>query len=132
MKRSLATLALVFLSIPMTALAQESNEEWLDDCRDHWGHYGSRARHCEIRELGMKPSKGPLRVEPGMNGGVEIIGWNRDSIAITARIQVNARTQNDAEAIARDIKIETAGGVVRVAGARSSSGRNQHWGVMFI
>ena len=121
------------LVIPTTALcAQESNEEWLDDCRDGWGDYGSRARHCEIRELGMKPSKGPLRVEPGMNGGVEIIGWNRDSIAITARIQVNARTQDAAEAIARDIKIEAAGGVVRVSGVRSSSGRHQNWGVTFI
>src|SRR5580765_1874448 len=117
MTRSLTALALVLLSIPATALrAQESNEEWLEDCHDRWGDYGSRARHCEIRELGMKPSKGPLRVEPGMNGGVEIIGWNRDSIAITARIQVNARTQDDADAIARDIKIETAGSVVRVTG----------------
>jgi len=133
MTRSLTALAVVLFSIPTTALrAQESDAEWLDDCRDGWGDYGSRARHCEIRELGMKPSKGPLRVEPGMNGGVEIIGWNRDSIAITARIQVNARTQDDAEAIARDIKIEAAGGVVRVTGARSSSGRHQGWGVMFI
>jgi len=133
MIRSLTALAVVFLALPATALrAQESNEEWLEDCHDRWGDYGSRARHCEIRELGMKPSKGPLSVEPGMNGGVEIIGWNRDSIAITARIQVNARTQDDAEAIARDIKIVAAGGVVRVTGARSSSGRHQNWGVMFI
>lgn len=133
MKRYLATLAVVLLSIPTTALrAQESNEEWLDDCHDRWSHYGSRARHCEIRELGLKPSKGPLRVEPGMNGGVEIIGWNRDSIAITARIQTNARTQDDAEAIARELKIEAAGNVVRVSRARSSSGRHQNWGVMFI
>ena len=80
----------------------------------------------------MKPSKGPLSVQPGMNGGVEIIGWNRDSIAITARIQANARTQDDAEAIARELKIEASGGVVRVSGARSSSGRHQNWGVMFI
>ena len=132
MIRVFIAVALVMV-IPTTALrAQESDEEWLDDCRDRWGDYGSRARHCEIRELGMKPSKGPLRVEPGMNGGVEIIGWNRDSIAITARIQVNARTQDAAEAIARDIKIEAAGGVVRVSGAHSSSGRHQNWGVTFI
>jgi len=133
MNRSLAALALVFFLTPLTALrAQESNEEWLDDCRDQWRDYSSRARHCEIRELGMKPSKGPLTVEPGMNGGVEIIGWNRDSIAITARIRVHARTQDDADAIAREIKIEAASGVVRVTGVRSSSGRYQNWGVMFI
>ncbi|HET9385742.1 MAG TPA: DUF4097 family beta strand repeat-containing protein [Gemmatimonadales bacterium] len=133
MKCSLAGFAAAFLLLPATLYAQDSNEEWLDDCRDGWGHSGSRARHCEIRELGMKPSRGPLSVQPGVNGGVEIVGWDRDSIAITARIQVHARTQDDAEAIAREIKIEVAGNVVRVSGARSSSGRNQHWGgVMFI
>jgi DUF4097 and DUF4098 domain-containing protein YvlB len=67
-----------------------------------------------------------------MNGGVEIEGWNRDSIAITARIQVNARTQDDAEAIARDIKIEAANGLVRVTGGPGPSGRHQNWGVVFV
>jgi hypothetical protein len=133
MRRSFIALAAVLAAVPASALrAQESNEEWLEDCRDGWGHYGSRARHCEIRELGMKPGKGPLSIQPGMNGGVEIIGWNRDSIAITARIQVNARTQDDAEAAARNIKIETSGNVVQLSGTPRSSGRNQHWGVMFI
>ena len=131
MIRVFAAVALALL-IPATASAQESDDEWLDNCQQDWKDYGSRARHCEIRELGMKPSKGPLSVEPGMNGGVEIIGWNRDSIAITARIQVHARTQDDADAIAREIKIEAASGVVRVTGVRSSSGRHQNWGVMFI
>lgn len=79
----------------------------------------------------MKPTKGALSVVPSMNGGVEIEGWNRDSIAISARIQVTARTREDAEAIARDIKIEAASGVVRVTG-RGQSGRNQHWAVTFI
>lgn len=133
MNRYLTALAVVTLALPVSALrAQESNAEWLDDCHDRYGDWGSRARHCEIRELGMKPTKGPLRVEPGMNGGVEIEGWNRDSIAITARIQVNARTRDDAEEIARDIKIEAANGLVRVTGGRGPSGRHQNWGVIFI
>src|SRR5262245_61136332 len=133
MNRYLTALAVVILAAPVSALrAQESDDEWLDDCRDHYGHWGSRARHCEIRELGMKPSKGPLSVEPGLNGGVEIEGWNRDSIAITARIQVNARTQADADAIARDLQIEAANGRVRVIGGRGPSGRHQNWGVVFI
>ena len=80
----------------------------------------------------MKPPKGPLSVEPGMNGGVEITGWDRDSIGVTARIQVQARTRDDAEAMARDLKIEAAGGAIRVTGGRGSSGRHQNWGVMFI
>jgi len=133
MNRWFATLALVLLAIPTTALrAQESNDEWLDDCRDRHGDWEWRARHCEIRELGMKPSKGALTVEPGLNGGVEIEGWNRDSIAITARIHVLARTQADADEIARDIKIEAGNGQIRVTGGPGYSGRHQNWGVLFI
>lgn len=133
MKRCFIALAVVLLAIPTTVLrAQESNEEWLDDCRDSHGDWESRARHCEIRELGMKPSKGALTVDPGMNGGVEIEGWNRDSIAITARIHVIARTQDDAEEIARGIKIEAAGGQIRVTSGPGYTGRHQSWGVMFI
>jgi DUF4097 and DUF4098 domain-containing protein YvlB len=133
MNRYLTALAVVTLAAPVTALrAQESDDEWLDECRHRHGDWGRRAKYCEIRELGMKPTKeGALRVEPGMNGGIEIEGWNRDSIAVTARIQASARTEQDAEAIARELKIEAANGVVRVTGGRSSS-RNQHWGVTFI
>lgn len=132
MTRYLAAFALAFI-LPASILgAQESDDEWLENCRDNWGDRGSRARHCEIRETGMKATGRPLTIEPGMNGGVEIIGWNRDSIAVTARIQVHARTQDDAESIARDIKIEASGGTVRAIGGRGPFGRNQHWSVSFV
>jgi hypothetical protein len=132
MTRDVAAIALAFVVFPSSALlAQESDEQWLEDCQD-WKDWGSRARHCEIRETGMKATGRPLSIDPGMNGGVEIIGWNRDSVAVTARIQVNARTTEDAEAIARDIKIEASGGTVRATGGRGPFGRNQHWSVSFV
>lgn len=133
MHRYLTAVALVVLVAPVASLrAQESDDEWLENCRDGGGDWGSRVRHCEIRETGMKPSKGPLSVEPGTNGGIEIIGWNRDSIGVTARIQVNARTSDDAEAIARDIKIEASNGVVRATGGRGPYGRHQNWSIYFV
>src|SRR5213592_2582264 len=113
--RHLAAVAVILLVLPTGLRAQDSDDEWLENCRDgRWGDWGQRARHCEIRETGMKATSQPLHIDPGMNGGVEIIGWNKsDSIAITARIQVNARSSSDAEAIARDIKIEASGGTIR-------------------
>jgi hypothetical protein len=132
MTRYLAALAVAVLIFPATLRAQESDDEWLDNCREGWGDWGSRARHCEIRETGMKPTGRPLSVEPGMNGGVEIIGWNKDSIAVTARIQVNARTMADADAIAKDIKIEASGGTVRATGGTGPFGRRQNWSVTFV
>ena len=135
MMRSLAAAALALLVLPVSSLrAQESDDEWLSNCRDRegWGDWGSRVRHCEIRETGMKATGRPLTIEPGMNGGVEIIGWNKDSIAVTARIQVNARSREDADAIARDIKIEASGGTVRATGGSGPFGRRQNWSVSFL
>src|SRR6266568_4155396 len=127
--RHLAAVAVILLVLPTGLRAQDSDDEWLENCRDgRWGDWGQRARHCEIRETGMKATSQPLHIDPGMNGGVEIIGWNKsDSIAVTARIQVHARTQDDADAIARDIKIEVSGGTVRATGGSGLLGRHQNW-----
>src|SRR6266581_528675 len=132
--RRLAAVAVILLVLPTRLRAQDSDDEWLENCRDgRWGDWGQRARHCEIRETGMKATSQPLHIDPGMNGGVEIIGWNKsDSIAVTARIQVHARTQDDADAIARDIKIEVSGGTVRATGGSGLLGRHQNWSVSFI
>jgi len=134
MTRYLTTALLAVFVLPVGLLrAQESDDEWLANCREGWGDWGARSRHCEIRETGMKVTAGgPLRVEPGMNGGVEIIGWNKDSIAVTARIQVNARSMSDADAIAHDIKIEASGGTIRATGGSGPFGRRQNWSVNFI
>ena len=135
MTRYFAVAALALLILPLSTLrAQESDDEWLSNCReDRWGDWGSRTRHCEIRETGMKATGRALTIDPGMNGGVEIIGWsNSDSIAITARIQIHARSSGDADAIARDIKIETSGGTVRATGGSSPFGRGQNWSVSFV
>jgi len=132
MFRYLAALFLAVVILPAAAKGQESDDEWLDNCREHWGDYDSRARHCEIRELGMKSVRGALTIDPGMNGGVDVFGWDKDSVAITARIQVNARTQGEADDIAREIKVETSGNTIKVTGGSASYGRRQHWGVNLV
>ena len=137
MVRFAAFLAIAALTIPNAALhAQDSDEEWLADChhnswRDSWRD--TRVRHCEIREAGLRPTaRGTaLTVDPGMNGGAEIVGWDRDSIAVTARIQVDARSDDDADAIASQVRIEAAGTRVRAVGP-APVGRRQSWSVSFV
>ena len=137
MVRFAAFLAVAALTFPIAAVrAQDTDDEWLDDCRhDSWhdSWRDSRVKHCEIRETGLRGAVrgGALTVDPGMNGGVDIIGWDRDSVSVTARIQVNARTADDAQAIARDIRIEASGRAVRAVGP-SPLGRRQSWSVSFI
>ena len=61
-----AAAALALLLLPVSTLrAQESDDEWLSNCREGWGDWGSRARHCEIRETGMKATGRPLTIDPG-------------------------------------------------------------------
>lgn len=130
MNRFGSALAVLSWILPAALAAQETDEEWLENCRDSWGER-SRARHCEIRETGLKPTGRPLSVDPGTNGGVYIVGWDSDSIAVTARIHVHARTEDDADAIAREIRIEAAGASVRAMGPRAT-GRREGWSVSFV
>ena len=131
MSRLVPLLALTALILPLASLAaQESDEEWLLRCRgSSWGDW--RARHCEVRETGLKATGKTLTVDPSMNGGVEIEAWDTDSIAVTARIQVGARTVEEADAIARDIRIDASGPTVRASGP-GSLGRHQDWAVNFV
>lgn len=135
MFRLLAATILAVVVLPVGMLhAQESDDEWLMNCRDNRRDWGiDRFRHCEIRDTGMRATGRPLSIDPGMNGGVEIVGWDKsDSIAITARIQVNARSEADADAIAHDIKIETLDGTIRATGGSGAVGRHQNWSVSFL
>jgi Putative adhesin len=131
MLRPIAALSFLLI-LPAALLAQQGDDDWLYHCEHNWGDWSARARRCEIRETGMKPGSGPLRVEPGMNGAVEIIGWDRDSIAVTARIQVQARGSDDADAMLRDIKIDASNNVVKATGGQGPFGRYQNWSVSFI
>jgi Putative adhesin len=131
MVRPAIALALVALALPSAALvAQRSNESWLRSCRERsWRE--SRAKYCEVRETGFKPTGRALTVDPAVNGGVEIIGWDDDSIAVTARIQVSAYSEDDGAEVARAIRIDARAGTVRAEGP-SSMGRHQGWSVSFI
>ncbi len=133
MVRFAAFVAVAALALPFFPVrAQDSDDEWLEDCH-HESWRDTRVKHCEIRETSLKPTaKGTaLTVDPGMNGGADIVGWDRDSVAVTARIQVHARSEDEADAIARQIRIEAAGATVRAVGP-DPAGRRQSWSVSFV
>jgi Toastrack DUF4097 len=123
----------VSLSVALTALAaasvaaQSDPQQWLDRCRhDDWG---DRSRVCEVRETGMRPGGGTLTVDPAENGGVAVYGWDRDSIAVVAKIQASARTEEAAQRLAADVRVEAAGQAIRASGP--ATGSREHWSVSF-
>jgi len=103
-------------------------DDGYDSCRDRdWGG-GSRAHYCEIRNTGFKAG-GALSVDPGENGAIRVSGWDRDSVAVIVKVQAQARTDEDAQAIARAVRITAAGGTLRAEGP-ATSGR-ESWSVSF-
>jgi DUF4097 and DUF4098 domain-containing protein YvlB len=123
-------LSALALSRPPHLSAQTDDARWLKECQaDHSGS-DDREQFCEVRHAGFKPSGGMLTVDPDENGGAEIVGWDRDSVAVTMRIQAGAGTDEDAQALAKGITLKAAGSTVQVDGP--SSGRHQHWSVELV
>ncbi len=106
--------ALLALGAATTLAAQHDAARWLADCRS--GDWGDRPRACQVRETGMRPAAGVLTVDPGQNGGVAIYGWDRDSIAVVAKIEASARSDKDAGRLLDQVRIEAAGSSIRATG----------------
>jgi len=135
---ALAALALLpLLARPAEAQRRDRDRErdrrsWAERCEDNdWGD-DNRARHCETRALGARGAAiagRTLRIDGGGNGGVEVEGWDRDSVDVQANIGVTARTEEDAAEIARAITVELKDGVLSADGPASRRGAS--WWVSF-
>lgn len=99
-----------------------------DPCREMWGD-DDRARVCQTRALGAKGLRA-LRVDPGSNGGAEVDAWDRDSIAVEARVLSYARSDSDAEALNRQVTVALTNGVLRADGPTTR--RSDGWAVIFV
>jgi hypothetical protein len=90
-----------------------------DQNHTNWG-WGHQEHACEMRSITI-PRPDKLSVS-SMNGGIHILGENRQDIAIEARIESWANSSSEAADILREIQIETAGGTIH------DKGTNFHWG----
>ena len=124
----LASLALLLLAAPLSA--QRSDEEWLDRCeRGDWGDY-RRERHCTVKVTTFRPGSGAIRVDPGSNGGVSIIGWDRSEAEVHMRVQAYASSRGVARDIAEEISIDRDGNTVTADGPEPD--RREGWHVEFV
>jgi DUF4097 and DUF4098 domain-containing protein YvlB len=125
---ALATLA-VTASAQRDGSQRQSAQDWLADCRRgdrEWSR--DREQACDVRETTLPARGGRLNVDGGENGGVAVYGWDRNEIKIVAKIQAQARSRSDAEALLRDIAVRTSSDI-RAEGPRN--GRNESWSVSF-
>jgi hypothetical protein len=81
------------------------------DCSDGWDSRGwrngrNRERACVIRELTL-PATGSLVVDAGPNGGVDIMGWERDEVLVRAKVQAWGADEQGALETAEAVTIRT-------------------------
>ncbi|HXY32357.1 MAG TPA: hypothetical protein VEI06_16765 [Gemmatimonadaceae bacterium] len=117
------------VAMPLAAQRERDARDWVSRCQD-WNGGDDSERYCEVRQSAMKPTGKAIRADAGENGGVEVQGWDRDSIAIEARIQTNARTLDDAKKIASQVRIVSTDGSIRAEGPMT--GHREWWSVSFV
>lgn len=133
--RSLAILAL--LVSPTIVRAQVSQEErdaeWLRNCLDD-GRYSndSRGRACEVRAVPVKLSGRSISIDGQRNGGIRVIGWDGDSVRVSARIQAQAPTDAIAKAMLPRIHVITDGRGVRAEGPDMEREDDTGWSVSYV
>ncbi len=82
---------------------------------------------CEVRDQTM--GAGPLTVDAGQNGGIQVEGWDRNEIRVQAVIRTNARTEARAKEMAAAVQIQVGGG--RVTATGPEAGRREWWSVSY-
>lgn len=132
--RALIALAIIALSRPVQAQrgTDYDDRHWLDNCRDSWGDRDrDRGHDCEVRPVSVRLSGHSLDIDGRENGGIRVVGWNGDSVRVTARLQANAHDDASARDLLKDVKIVADGGRIRAEGPREW-GRNESWSVSYI
>jgi hypothetical protein len=105
---------------------QPSQGDWqTSDCNDspHRGGWSDRARACEVRRTTLVLSGRHLGVT-GKNGGITIVGEDRNDVAVEARVETWAGTEADASNLLHEVRIDTSQDQIRDHGPEAHSGHN--------
>lgn len=121
-------MALVLLATaPGDAQSRLGRQSWNRDCERDGGR--DHERFCRTSESVIQSPSGVLTIDGRTNGGVSVFGSNRRDVLIRARIQAHARTEERAEAIAREVRIRTDGGRIYADGPETE--RRESWSVSY-
>jgi len=126
--RSVLIAALV-ASTGIAVLAQKDKvkEKSLTCREDSWSD--RLVNNCEIREQTLALSGGTIAIDGKPNGGVSVKGWDQNQVLVRARVQAAAPTAAEAEALGRQIRIETSGAKIFASGPESK--RDYQWNVSY-
>ena len=118
--------AVSVLILPRGLAGQQTDARWLERC----GDYGDRGREvfCEVRNVSVSAT-GSLDIESD-NGVIEIAGADQSDVRLRARVRAWADSREEAQALARSVRIQIDGGDVRASGP--STRGDEGWQVDFV
>jgi len=91
--------------------------------------FGHQEKVCELRRTTLPVANGKINVS-GKNGGIEVIGEDRQNIALEARVIVQSSSREKAESLQHEIKIVTDG-AIRAEGPAMFGWFGSSWSVNF-
>jgi hypothetical protein len=124
---ALAGLVAALPAVAQVGVARRGQEKPLS-CDERGYNQNKLVTHCEMREqtLGFA---GRLSVDPGVNGGVSIKGWDRADVMMRAKVEAAAEDALGAKALASQISLNFSAGQVSALGPEQ--GKGQNWSVSY-
>lgn len=101
-----------FTTAACTSSDGDSDGGWL---------FGRQQRACEIRRTTLPLTNGRLSVS-GRNGAIEVVGEDRNDIALEVKVTASGSSRENAQSVLKDIRIITEGSDIRAEGPSESGG----------
>jgi hypothetical protein len=125
---------LLGLSSPLSAqrVSFDDDARWLDDCRSgNRTRDDDRGRACELRAVPVRLTGRSIEIDGRQNGSIRVRGWDGDSVRVTARLQANAGSDEDARNLLKEVRIIADGRRVRAEGPSEWRSR-EGWSASYV
>ncbi len=98
-----------------------------DNCNRNWG---DDEHFCDERNFAMAATQ-LLNIDARENGGITVHGWDNGQIKVVAVVQANARTEAEAQTLARAVNVVANGSDVHSEGPSTRGSDHQSWSVSY-
>ncbi len=119
----------IVLMVPIALSGQMRDNRDKELTCQQWGSGDWRQVHrCDVREQTF-PASGHIQADPGRNGGVTVKGWLRNDVLVRSRVDVWADSDNEANSLMSQIRVDSTSGVISATGPADAGHRG--WSVSY-
>lgn len=98
-------------------------------CEDHESRMRRLVTHCEMKEETLAAPKGAIAINPGMNGGITVKGWDRTDVLVRSRVETAAASETEARGMTSQIRVSNGAGHIEAEGPATDHDRQ--WTVTY-